>query len=736
MRRLLVLLTTILGVVMAMLANFMVGDALPEIEDSLGTGSLELRWIENVYLVTFLALMLAGGALADRFGRKATLVWGLVVFTAASAAGGLSQTFDQLLAARAVQGIGAALLVPAALATLAESFGHKGRGAVLGLWSAASATALVYGPLAGGYLLDRADWTWLFYGNVVAGLLALLLAAAVKESRDRSLPRRLDVAGLIFGVPGLALLSYALVEGNPRGWSDRNVVGALGASALLLLVFLIIATRRRQPIVSLRFSGHSTFSAANAVAALAFFALYGVGVHFAAYLRNVLGLIPDQAALRLLPFAGALVLAAPLAGRRSDRAGSRGLMAWGCLVAAAALGLLLRAGLEPSYQNDLLPALVLLGFGMALIVGPMTTAVTGVVDPDKLGGASGANNTARQLGLLLAIALSAAVVSSAFENSFEDNLISAQVDPNVARSVAEATGRDVAGGAALEPLVDRMPPGTAAGVVEGVVPAARESLVDAVHSGMLLSIGFMLLAGLISLIFVRSHVISLFKVEAQPPTGRREKEPEPMEQEPAAPVRSDPTPTPQAAAPAEEPPSDEPVDEPEVEPAPQDVSIDEPPAPAAQSSAPPADFNKVLFQFPFRAGSGSVVDNITDFIRAALDFYDEPGVSPAPQVPLPEPLGSSGTTASADIATLTGYLLLEQRFARINPDIRPELAATALIGAARSMKLWTFSDGGTDPGDDFLQGMIGVVMEGIGPVPPPGPARVEGAPASEPPLSA
>jgi EmrB/QacA subfamily drug resistance transporter len=735
MRRLLVLLTTMLGVVMAMLANFMVGDALPEIESSVGTGSLELRWIENIYLVTFLALMLAGGALADRFGRKATLVWGLVVFTAASAAGGLSQTFDQVLAARAVQGIGAALLVPAALAVLAGSFGHKGRGAVLGLWSAASATALVYGPLAGGYVLDRAEWTWLFYGNVGAGLLALLLAAAVKESRDRSLPRRLDVAGLIFGVPGLALLSYALVEGNPRGWSDRNVVGALGASALLLLAFLIIATRRRQPIVSLRFSGHATFSAAHAVAALAFFALYGLGVHFAAYLTNVLGLIPDQAALRLLPFAGALVLAAPLAGRWSDRAGSRGLMAWGCLVAAAALGLLLRAGLEPSYRNDLLPPLVLLGLGMALIVGPMTTSVTGVVDPDRLGGASGATNTARQLGLLLAIALSAAVVSSAFENSLEDTLVPAGVDPNVARSVAEATGPDVAGGAALEPLVDRMPPGTAPGVVEGVVPAARESLVDAVHSGMLLSIGFMLLAGLISLIFVRSHVISLFRVDAQPSTGRREKEPEPMEPEPAEPVRSDPTPTPRAATPDEEPPADEPAYEPEPEPAVQDVSVVEPSA-AVRSSAPPADFDKVLFQFPFRAGSGSVVGNITDFIRAALDFYDEPGVSPAPQVPLPEPVGSSGATASADIATLTGYLLLEQRFGRINPDTRPELAATALIGAARSMKLWTFSDSGTDPGDDFLQGMIGVVMEGIGPVPPPGPARVEDVPASDPPLSA
>lgn len=733
MRRLLVLLTTILGVVMAMLANFTVGDALPEMESSVGTGSLELRWIVNIYLVTFLTLMLAGGALADRFGRKATLVWGLVIFTAASAAGGLSQTFDQLLAARAVQGVGAALLVPAALATLAESFGHKGRGAVLGLWSAASATALVYGPLAGGYLLDRADWTWLFYGKVVAGLLALLLAAAVKESRDRSLPRRLDVAGLVFGVPGLALLSYALVEGNPRGWSDRNVVGALGAAALLLLVFLAIATRRRQPIVSLRFSGHATFSAANAVAALAFFALYGVGVHFAAYLKNVLGLIPDQAALRLVPFAGALVLAAPLAGRWSDRAGSRGLMAWGCLVAAAALGLLLRAGIEPSYRTDVLPALVLLGLGMALIIGPMTTAVTGVVEPANLGGAFGANNTARQLGLLLAIALSAAVVSSAFESSLEDNLVSARVDPDVARSVAEATGRDVAGGAALEPLLDRMPPGTAPDVVEGVIPAAQQSLVDAVHSGMLLSIGFMLLAALISLIFVRSHAVSRFKVEAQPPTGRREKEPEPMEQEPAEPVRRDPTPTPQAAAPVEGPHSDGPV--PEAQLAAEEISTDEPPVPAAQSSAPPADFNKVLFQFPFRAGSGSVVDNITDFIRAALVFYDQPGASPAPQVPLPEPVGS-GTTASADIATLTGYLLLEQRFGRINSDTRPELAATALIGAARSMKLWTFSDSGTDPGDDFLQGMIRVVMDGIGPISPPGPARVKDVPASGPPLSA
>jgi hypothetical protein len=381
-----------------------------------------------------------------------------------------------------------------------------------------------------------------------------------------------------------------------------------------------------------------------------------------------------------------------------------------------------------------MPALVLLGFGMALIVGPMTTAATGVVESGNLGGASGANNTARLMGVLLGIALFGTVVSSAFDSSFESNLVAAGVDPNVAATLAGDTTSDaVAGGAGFEPLRNRMPPGTAPEVLDGVVRAAQESFVDALHSGMLLSIGFMLLATLISLIFVRSHAINLFRVKA--PVAERN-EPDSMEEEPEEPEVADPTPTPQAEVPVEPIPAaaePEPEREPEAEPA---VAQDAAAEPAERAGPPSADLSTILFHFPFKAGSGSVADNITEFTRAVLDYHDRPGGSPAPQVPLPEPVGSAGATASADIATLTGYLLLEQRFGRINPDIRPELAATALIGAARSMNLWTFSDTNTEPGDDFLEGMIGVVMEGIGPAPHPGPAPVDDVKAAQPPLSA
>lgn len=744
MRRALVFVTTILGVVIAMLGIFAVHDALPAIEESVGPGTLELRWIVNVYLVSLGALMLAGGAMADRFGRKRMLVWGLVIFTAASAACGLSQTFDQLAAARGVQGLGAALLLPATLSNLAATFADKGRGAVLGFWSAASAAAVVYGPVLGSYLLEREDWSWLFFINVPIGLLALLLAASVKESRDRSLPGRIDLAGLIFGTTGLAFLSYALAEGNFRGWGDRFVVGALGIAAVFLLIFFFVETRRSRPMVSLRFSGHATFSASNAVAVAAFFALYGIGIHFTAYLRNVLGFIPDQAAIRILPFAAALVLVSPFAGWLSDRAGSRGLMTWGCVLAAAALGLMLRVGIEPSYRNDLLSALALLGFGMALIVGPMTTTATAVVDPGHVGGASGATNTARMLGLLLGVALFGTVASSAFETSFQSNLGSAGVDGNTAKTIAEGDASQRAGGGAgFEPLRGEMPPGTAPELLDGVVRAARQSFVDGLHTGLLLSIGFMLLAALISLIFVRSHVISLFRVHAEPLASQRG-EPDSVEEkalEPA-PAVTDPSPTPQEAvlpepvAQTAAPQPDEKSSE-DTEEAAESDSAAEAVTTAESAAGAPADFSTILFQFPFKAGTDTVIKNITGFLRSTSAFHDQPLGAAAPRVPFPEPIASRmGATTTPDIATLAGYLLLEQRFGRINPDTRPELAATALIGAARSMKLWSFSDTATQPDDDFLEGMVGVVMEGIGPVAGPGPAPVGDASDAETPLSA
>ncbi len=751
MRRFLVLLAMLLGVSMPVLANFVANDALPAIEQSVGRGSLDSRWITNAYLISFATLLLAGGALGDRFGRKGILMWGIVIFTAASAACGLAQTPEQLIGARAVQGLGAALLVPATLSILAT--GDKGRGAGLGLWAAVSTVAVVYGPLTGAYILRHYSWNWLFLVNVPAGVVVLILGTAVQNSRYPSLFRRLDLPGMFLGTLALGLLSYGLAEGNFRGWRHELVAGSLLLGAFFLVIFLFVESRRAQPMVSLRFAGHATFSASNAVAAAVFFAVFGMSIFLPAYLRNFLGYTPDTTAIRLLPFAGALLMISPIVGKISDRLGSRGLMTYGCVIAAAGLGLLLQADLEPAYETVIVPALVLMGCGMALTVGPMTTAVTGVVDRDEVGGASGVTNTARQLGLLVGVALLGTVATSAFKNSFIAGLVSAGVESSAAASIAEsAPALSVLSGGSFEPLRAQMPPGTAPGVLDGVVRAAQDSFIDALHTGVLLSIGFMLLAAMISLIFVRSHATSLAGVEAEPAASEREGGAvmEDSPEEPVAPEHTDPTPTPHipvgspTGRAGEDPqadvqaaPSEGEADrQPEAEPAGDLVesAVVLKPSRPLRPAENPVDYTTVLFQLPFKAGTSTLVQNVKDFLRSTLRFYDEPGSVAPPPVPLPEPIaGGLNATTSADIASLTGYLLLEQRFGRIKAQTRPELAATALIGAARSMKQWSFDDDTEEGADDFLPDLIKVVMEGIGPV---SAALVDGVTTKETPMSA
>jgi EmrB/QacA subfamily drug resistance transporter len=709
--RWLVLVAMILAVSTPMLGILVANAALPSIQSSLGARSSEIRWIADAYLLAFAGLMLAGGSLGDRFGRKRLFMWGLVLFTISSVACGISETSIQLIASRAAQGLGAALLVPATLSNLAAGFDDKGRGAALGLWSAMSAVAVAYGPLTGAYLVQHHSWNWVFFVNVPVGLVALLLAAfTVKESREPTHSRRLDLPGIVTGSAALILLVYALAEGSSRGWRDELILGSLGLGAFFLILFLIIENHRNRPIVSSRFSGNATFPATNAVAVAVFFALFGVSAFLTAYLENVLGYSPGEMAMLLLPFAASLLVISPIAGELSYRRGSRGPMAFGCALAAGGLGLLLQTEVQPVYQSVVLPALILLASGMSLTIASMTTAAIGAVEPEKAGGASGATNTARVVGLVLGIALLGTVVSSAFRNSFLTNIVSAGVESSAARSIIDSTSAKAASlGGSFATLRQEMPQGTAAAVLDEVVPAAQGSFVEAIHSGMLLSIGFMLLAALISLIFVRSYVLIGVRTDEMAGPAKESAAAQSLDGLP-----TDPSPTPHAPIENQSAPAPAQVEE--------DVTggADEAHETDQHGTEPPeshvqAKLTTTLFQFPFMAGTGTVLQNLTEFLRMTLPFHNEalsPGYEPAA---LPEVIARNlQAVTSADIATLTGYLLLEQRFGRINPEVRPELAATALVGAVRSLRLWTFSSNGEQTPDDFLEGLVTVLVEGIG----------------------
>ncbi|HEX2054398.1 MAG TPA: MFS transporter, partial [Actinomycetota bacterium] len=545
MRRFAVLAAALIGASAAMFSVLSVNQAIANIQAELPLVDLEPRWILNAYLVALSVPMLAAGALGDRFGRRSVLLWGSLLFAGASAAVALVENVDHLIAVRAVQGIGAALLVPSTLSTLSDAFPDgSSRGFSVGLWAALSTVAFAAGPITGVWILEQGhNWRWFFYVNAIAGALAFLLGMAAPKVRGYS-GRHLDVSGLLLGTLGIGLLAYALVEGNFTGWRQELTAGALLAGAFFLVVFLLVESHKSNSMVLLPLSNSGTFPAANAVATMNFLALLGISVFLPTYFRNLLGYPTDVSFLRLVPFAGLILVVAPVAGMVSEKAGSRLLMTFGNLLAAGGLGLLLQARLQADYESDVLPALVLMGFGFALSVGPLTTATVGVVQDFHAGGASGATGSARLIGILLGIGLLGAVVMTAFRNGLAADLAAAGIDTATAQRVAESPeAAAVLGGGSFEPLRNTLAPGTPPNVGDQVLGVARDSFLDAVNTGMLMSIGFLLLAAVIALIFVRSHVISLFRVESEksPPEGRAPVEPTPAA---AAVPASDPEPTP------------------------------------------------------------------------------------------------------------------------------------------------------------------------------------------------
>jgi EmrB/QacA subfamily drug resistance transporter len=491
-----VLVAMVFGLFMPMLDNLVVNVALPTIQRDLGAGVSELQWIIDAYTLTFASFMLTGGALGDLYGRKRFFIGGLITFTIGSLLCGLSGSIGQLIAFRAFQGLGAAMLLPGSLSIITATFSGRERGAAIGIWAAMSGLAIAIGPVIGGLLVEHLSWQSIFFINVPVGILGLAMTVLmVGESRDPSTSRRLDPAGLVTGTAGLFFLVFALIEGNARGWTDGLILGAFGLSALLLLVFLYVESHRDSPMLPLSLFRIPTFAAANVVAAAVFFAMFGTVFFLALYLQNVEGYSPVGAGLRLFAFSAVILVVAPLAGRLSDRFGSRWFMTGGPLVAAAGMGLMLRTEVGSSYATVILPAFVVLAAGMASTMTPMTAAVMGSVEPRLAGVASAASNTSRELGGVFGIALLGAVVTSAFHRAFTADLLATGLSKAHTTALVAKLGADAAAGNA---------PGGAGDAA--ITHAVQTSFVHAIHVGILVSIGFLFLASVVSALFVRSHV--------------------------------------------------------------------------------------------------------------------------------------------------------------------------------------------------------------------------------------
>ncbi len=400
------------GLFMIMLDNTVVNVALPSIQRDLKVSVSSLEWVVNAYFLTFAVLMLSGGKLADRYGRRRIFIAGLVVFTVSSLACGLAANGETLIAARAVQGVGAAMMNPATLSIITATFPPRERGTAMGIWVGVSAVALALGPITGGLLAEHADWSWIFFINVPIGVLAIVAARVViRESKDTAHEQRLDLPGLVASGVALFALTYSLIEANNKGWGSAEILALFAVAAVGLVVFLALEHRQRLPMLDLSLFRNRTFSGANATMMLVGLAMFGVFFFVSLFVQGIMGYSPVQAGASFLPMTLCIIFFAPVAGKLSDRLGARWLMSGGMLLVSVSLVLFSLLNESSSFWN-LVPALLVGGAGMALAMTPTTAAAMGSVPVDKAGVGSAVLNSMRQVGGSLGVAVMGAILGS------------------------------------------------------------------------------------------------------------------------------------------------------------------------------------------------------------------------------------------------------------------------------------------------------------------------------------
>jgi EmrB/QacA subfamily drug resistance transporter len=431
----LVLAGTVLGSGLAFIDGSAVNLTLPVIQQALGGGLQAAQWIMNAYALMLGALVLAGGAAADRYGRKRVFAAGVTLFILASIICGLAPSLPVLIAARAVQGIGAALLTPASLALLGAAYDTKGRGQAVGIWAGASGLTSAIGPVLGGWLTQAISWRAVFFINAPVALLAVwLVLANAKESKgQRSGP--VDLAGAAAVTVGLAALVWALTVAPKQGANASVVVvGGLGVAALL--GFVAIERNARNPMTPLELFRSATFSGANGLTFLLYAALGAAFFLLPFDLIRAHGYAPSAAGAALLPMAAGLTVLSPIAGRVAGRIGARPMLVVGPLLVAAGFALLAGLSGESSYWTGVFPGLCVLALGTGVAVAPLTDAVLGAVEDEYEGAAAGINNAVARVAGLLAVAVLGFVIGGSDPASVSAGYRSAMIVAAVASAIA------------------------------------------------------------------------------------------------------------------------------------------------------------------------------------------------------------------------------------------------------------------------------------------------------------
>ena len=496
---------------MAILDNLVVNVALPTISEDFSPSQAQIQWIVAAYTLVFASLQITAGGLGDRLGRKRFFLFGVALFTVTSALAALVQSTEWLIAARAVQGLGAAFIMPLSLSLISAAFPPEERGKALGIWSAISVSGLALGPIVGGFIVEYFAWQWIFLINVPIGIMAFLVTSAVvRETRDESGTVATDIPGTITVTGAIAALTWALIEAGERGWSDSLIVAGLAISAVLFVAFILIEQRTAKPMVPLRFFRSSTFTGANIVAFFVSFLISGVAFSMTLYQQNIHDFSPVRTGMAMLPLVATMMIFAPISGSLVTRIGSSKLIALGMLITGSSAFLFLRTGVNASYM-DIVPAMVTMGFGNALIFAPMTTAVLNSVESDKSGVASAVNGAVRETGFAFGVALLGSIMNQTYRASFDrapeieplrdtSNAALGPLQP-VLNAIGEGT--NYAGRVIENPLLF---PGVPAEIAASIREASSRAFVEGMDRAFIISGVAIIVAAAVALYLIKDTI--------------------------------------------------------------------------------------------------------------------------------------------------------------------------------------------------------------------------------------
>jgi EmrB/QacA subfamily drug resistance transporter len=492
-----VLAATILGSSMVFIDGSVVNVALPVLQSELNATAAQVQWIVESYALFLAALILVGGSLGDRLGRRKVFIWGVIIFAIASLWCGFSPNVSQLILARAVQGIGGALLTPGSLAIISAAFSGKERGRAIGTWSGFTAITSALGPVLGGWLIESVSWRWVFFLNLpLAAIVVAIALWRVPESRDEA-ASRLDWAGALLATVGLGALVFGLIEASNLGLGDPLVITAVAIGAATWAAFVWVEAHSRYPMMPLRLFRSRPFSGANLLTLLLYSALGGVMFFFPFNLIQVQGYSATATGAAFLPLILTLFVLSRWSGGLVSRYGARLPLTVGPIVAAVGFALFALPGIGGSYWTTFFPAIAILGLGMAISVAPLTTTVMGAVEAHQAGIASGINNAVSRIASLLSVAVLNLLVLAAFSRRLQARLTALNLSPDIQQLVYDQRIRL----AAIEL------PDLPAGLGEEVERAIAESFVGSFRLVVLIAAGLALASALVATRMLGERVV-------------------------------------------------------------------------------------------------------------------------------------------------------------------------------------------------------------------------------------